>query len=219
MTISMGPPSIITFLVGQHRHVSLLFSQLEKLRKGEEGPTRTTGSGLTTGSDTTTSETPPKQHQSRGERAQDLVNQAVIGLMKNSAAEEIHLFPFVRERLPGGDEIADREIAALADAERTMKDLEGLEPADPRFWPAVHKLMDQVKSVVHEQEFKLFPLLQRTCSAQDLLELGGDAVRSTKMSPTRPHPNSPKEGTALQMLAPGVGLVDRLRDMFSGRGK
>ncbi|MBE1579546.1 hypothetical protein SAMN05216266_1496 [Amycolatopsis marina] len=188
MTATIAPPSIITYLIGQQRQVSLLFSQLEKLRNAPS------------------------------EQARGLVQQAVIGLMKNSVVEEIHLFPFVRDRLPGGDEIADREIAALAEAEQTMKELEGLDPDDPHFWPTIHTLMGQVKAVVHEQEFMLFPLMQKTCSNDELVTLGVRAQESAQMSPTRPHPNSPKEGAALQMLAPGVGLVDRIRDVITGRG-
>ncbi|MGH3902625.1 MAG: hypothetical protein ACRDTE_00225 [Pseudonocardiaceae bacterium] len=32
-------------------------------------------------------------------------------------------------------------------------------------------------------------------------------------------PSAPSEGAALAALAPGVGLVDRLRDTLSGRGR
>jgi hypothetical protein len=189
MTTTVAPPSIITYLIGQQRQVSLVFSQLEKL------------------------------HDAPSEQARDLVHQVVIGLMKNSVVEEIHLFPFVRDRLPDGDEIADREIAAMAEAEQTMKELEDLDPNDSRFWPTIRRLMAQVTPVVYEQQFILFPLMQKTCSNEELLTLGGRAQDSAKVAPTRPHPDSPKEGAALQMLAPGVGLVDRLRDMLTGRGR
>ncbi|PNG20684.1 hemerythrin, partial [Streptomyces cahuitamycinicus] len=35
----------------------------------------------------------------------------------------------------------------------------------------------------------------------------------------RPHPSAPDTPPANKLLAPGTGMVDRLRDMLSGRGK
>jgi hypothetical protein len=40
-----------------------------------------------------------------------------------------------------------------------------------------------------------------------------------KMAPTRPHPAAPDTPPANKLLAPGAGLVDRLRDALTGRGK
>ncbi|MCT2584452.1 hemerythrin domain-containing protein [Actinophytocola gossypii] len=189
MPLAVAPPSIITHQVGQHRAADLLFAQLEKL------------------------------HDAPVDHAKDLVGQAVVALMKHSVAEETLLYPLVRERVPGGDELADQEIARLDLAEQTMKDLEGLEPTDERFWPLVHDLIAQARRHVYEQEFRLFPLLLRSCPNAELVRRGEAARRSGKLAPTRPHPAAPNEGAALAVLAPGVGLVDRLRDLLSGRNR
>ena len=50
-------------------------------------------------------------------------------------------------------------------------------------------------------------------------ELGHKVEQAERVAPTRPHPSSPSEGAPLAALAPGVGLVDRLRDALSGRGR
>jgi hypothetical protein len=65
----------------------------------------------------------------------------------------------------------------------------------------------------------LFPKLRQACSQQELMELGKKVQQTEKMAPTRPHPSSPSEGAALAALAPGVGLIDRVRDALSGRGR
>ncbi|WP_345703952.1 hypothetical protein [Kitasatospora paranensis] len=39
------------------------------------------------------------------------------------------------------------------------------------------------------------------------------------MAPTRPHPDAPSSPTARRLLAPGIGLIDRVRDYRSGRGR
>jgi hypothetical protein len=45
-------------------------------------------------------------------------------------------------------------------------------------------------------------------------------VRSAKQhAPTRPHPSAPDTPPANKLLAPGTGMVDRRRDMLTGRGK
>jgi hypothetical protein len=71
-----------------------------------------------------------------------------------------------------------------------MKELQDLEPDDSRFWPTIRRLMAQVTSVVYEQQFMLFPLMQKTCSNEELLTLGGRAQDSAKVAPARPHPDA-----------------------------
>jgi hypothetical protein len=58
------------------------------------------------------------------ERRQQLTEKVIIELVRHSVAEEAYLYPAVRELTPGGDELADREIAEHAEAEETMKRLE-----------------------------------------------------------------------------------------------
>ena len=38
-----------------------------------------------------------------------------------------------------------------------------------------------------------------------------------KLAPTRPHPGAPNAKLFHQVVGPGVGFVDRLRDKLSGR--
>jgi hypothetical protein len=52
-----------------------------------------------------------------------------------------------------------------------------------------------------------------------LNDLGDKVRRANQMAPTRPHPAAPDKPPADKLLAPGAGLVDRMRDMISGRGK
>ena len=39
------------------------------------------------------------------------------------------------------------------------------------------------------------------------------------IAPTRPHPSAPDTPPLNKILAPGAGLVDRIRDKITGRGK
>ncbi|MEV0201543.1 hemerythrin domain-containing protein [Nonomuraea sp. NPDC050691] len=153
------------------------------------------------------------------ERPKTLAEQVVIELVRHAVAEEAYLYPAVREHVEGGDELADRETAEHAEAEETMKRLEKLEPGDEDFWPVMEKLMREIRHHVQEEEGELFPKLRASCSAEELTELGAKVERAKKVAPTRPHPSAPDKPPFNKLLAPGAGLVDRLRDALTGRGK
>jgi hemerythrin superfamily protein len=134
-------------------------------------------------------------------------------------AEEMHLYPAVRRCLPDGDAIADREIQDHSQAERTMKELEGSQADDPRFDELMGRLMREIREHVTDEEQNLFPLLRQAASPDDLEQLGEKVRTAKKTAPTRPHPTAPDTPPANKLLAPGAGMVDRIRDALSGRGK
>ncbi|MFK4149202.1 hemerythrin domain-containing protein [Streptomyces sp. NPDC004065] len=152
-------------------------------------------------------------------RRKDLADQATIELVRHSIAEEMHLYPAVRRHLPDGDAIADREIEDHSEAERTMKDLEGCEADDPRFDQLMGRLMREIREHVTDEEQNLFPRLRQSASPEDLEKLGEKVRTAKKTAPTRPHPAAPDTPPANKLLAPGAGMVDRIRDALSGRGK
>lgn len=185
---ALGQPHVIDVLTGQHREVEQMFVALERI----DG--------------------------AASEEALVLARQAVIALVQHSVSEEIHLYPAVRKHLDGGDALADREIAEHDEAEQTMKRLDGLLPDREDFWPTVHELIREVRQHVQEEEQELFPRLQEACWPDELRDLGRKVERAHRTAPTRPHPSGPSEGKALAAVAPGTGLVDRIRDEALGRG-
>jgi hemerythrin superfamily protein len=188
MGTSTASTDMITLLTDQHREVDGMFARLEMM----EGAT--------------------------DEKAQRLAEQVVTALVQHSVAEEVYLYPTVRKGLPGGDELAEHELSEHSQAEQTMKQLEELTPEQAQFWSTLHTLMSEIRHHVTEEENSLFPQLRAACSEEQLRELGRKMEQIQKISPTRPHPSSPSEGTALAAVAPGAGLVDRVRDALSGRG-
>ncbi|MEU0400570.1 hemerythrin domain-containing protein [Streptomyces sp. NPDC006197] len=152
-------------------------------------------------------------------RKKNYADQAIMELVRHSVAEESYLYPAVREHVPQGDEMADQELQDHAAAERTMKELEGCAADDPRFDELMMRLMNEIRSHVADEENNLFPRLREACPADMLNELGDKVRKAKKMAPTRPHPSAPDTPPANKLLAPGMGLVDRLRDAMTGRGK
>ncbi len=153
------------------------------------------------------------------ERRKKYAEKAVIELVRHSVAEEAYLYPAVREFLPDGDTVADKEIEDHAKAERIMKELEGADADDPRFDRLVDDLMTEIRAHVRDEEDHLFPRLRTAASAEELAKLGDKVRQAKKTAPTRPHPSAPDTPPANKLLAPGAGMVDRLRDALTGRGK
>lgn len=146
-------------------------------------------------------------------------DQATIELVRHSVAEEAYLYPAVREHLANGDALADKELDDHSKAEQIMKDLEGCDADDPEFDRLIGMLMTEIRSHVADEEENLFPRLRAACPADALDTLGDKVRQAKKTAPTRPHPSAPDKPPANKLLAPGVGLVDRLRDAMTGRGK
>ncbi|MDX3644712.1 hemerythrin domain-containing protein [Streptomyces sp. MB09-02B] len=152
-------------------------------------------------------------------KRKEFADLVTIELVRHAVAEEAHLYPAVREHLSNGDAVADRELADHTAAERTMKELERRGADDPEFDRLITQLMAEVRHHVRDEESNLFPQLAKAASASVLNDLGDKVRRAKKLAPTRPHPAAPTKPPANRILAPGLGLVDRMRDALSGRGK
>jgi hemerythrin superfamily protein len=148
----------------------------------------------------------------------DLLDHATIELVRHSVAEEMYLYPAVRQHLPNGDQLADKELEDHAGVERMLKDLEQKQPGDADFDRLVGSLQSEVTGHVRDEEQRLFAMMREHCSQSDLDELGEKVRQAKKTAPTRPHPGAPTTPPANKLLAPGAGLLDRARDAFTGRG-
>lgn len=153
------------------------------------------------------------------DRRADLIDRVIIELVRHSVAEEEYLYPAAREYLPGGRELAEREVGEHAEAERTMKQLE-LARDEIHVSDLLGQLISTIRQHVREEEKGLFPQLAEHVDERTLLDLGDRVAKAKSAAPTRPHPNAPTERPALlKAAAPGAGLVDRARDALTGRGR
>ncbi|GGN44877.1 hemerythrin [Streptomyces kronopolitis] len=148
-----------------------------------------------------------------------LVDALTIELVRHSVAEEEHLYPAVREHLEGGDTLADKELADHFRIEKLLDDLQKRKVDDLDFDRLVVKLRTEVAAHISEEENDLFAQLRRGVHPYVLEELGDKVRQAKKSAPTRPHPGAPSTPPVNKLLAPGLGLVDRVRDYVSGRGR
>ncbi|MEU0152691.1 hemerythrin domain-containing protein [Micromonospora fulviviridis] len=158
-----------------------------------------------------------ESRQGTPEHRRQLADVVIAELVRHSVAEEAYVYPAARKALPDGGQLAEHEISEHADAERTMKELESLDPSEPRFDELLTKLTATIRHHVQDEENDLFPRLRAACAREELVELAGKVEAAKKSAPTRPHPAAPDHPPANKLLAPGTGLVDRMRDALSGR--
>lgn len=149
------------------------------------------------------------------ESRKEVADRIIAELIRHAVAEEQYLYPAVREHL--GDERADEEIREHAAAEQTMKDIERLKADDPELGTKLSVLETEVRQHIAEEEDEVFPALGERLSADELADLGEKVTMAKKVAPTHPHPLSPDTPPLNKLLGPGVGLVDRMRDLLTGR--
>jgi hypothetical protein len=140
----------------------------------------------------------------------NVVDVVVAELVGHMVAEELYLYPAVRDLLPDGDQLADRDLRQHADAQRTM---DTLDSAAPTFAATLAALIAAARDHIAEQERDLLPRLRRACPADRLESLGRRAEAVKRIAPTRPHPHTPVS----RLVVPGTGLVDRVRDDVTKR--
>ncbi|MEU6847737.1 hemerythrin domain-containing protein [Streptomyces sp. NPDC046716] len=156
---------------------------------------------------------------SGSEERKHIADLFTIELVRHSVAEEMYLYPAVRRCVVGGEALADKELEDHAGVEKRLKGLERARtPCGGVRRPGRCFAGGSQRACARRGE-QSPPRLQRACTVQELIELG-DKVRAAKQTaPTRPHPHAPDSPATLKLLAPGAGLVDRVRDYVTGRGR
>jgi hemerythrin superfamily protein len=153
------------------------------------------------------------------EERQDMMEHVIAELVRHAVAEETYLYPAVADRVPNGKAIADKERADHQEVEELLKQLEGEDPHDPASRPSLRKLVTDLHQHIADEENNLFPALRSVYSQAELNELGDKVRTAKKAAPTRPHPSAPRGELARKTLGPVVGLVDRTRDLLTGRNR
>lgn len=148
-----------------------------------------------------------------------IADRIIIELVKHSEAEEQAVYPMMKMQMSDGKELVEHEISEHSEAERVMKQLDGMAPDDPEFGVLMQQLMTAIRQHVAEEEGIAFPRFRQSVNQDELDKLGKAVEGLKKIVPTHPHPMSPDHPPLNALLGPGAGLVDRVRDKLTGRGK
>jgi hemerythrin superfamily protein len=142
----------------------------------------------------------------------DAVQEVVRELSVHAAIEEQVLYPAVREKLDGGDELADHAIEEHQAVKELLAEIDGSDDGTGERRSLLARLMMEVRSHVEEEEADLFPKLQAAFGPQEQQELGQAMAEAKRMAPTRPHPKAPSTPPGNVVAGAAAAVVDKARD-------
>jgi hypothetical protein len=141
------------------------------------------------------------------------VDQVIIEESKHEAAEQLYFWPAVKQLGPDGVRIAELGLEQETEADPVLAELDKLQPDDQGFEERLTAFGAAARAHIAFEETQAWPLLRASITAEEALALGDLVSQAKDSAPTRPHPHVPAQA------GPVAGMVDRLRDAVTGRGK
>ena len=151
------------------------------------------------------------------DQRRDLADTVIAEVVRHAVAEEMYVYPAMREHLPDGYQAVEHDIEEHKQLEGTMKQLESVDPSEPRFDSLVREMTEQLRHHAYDEETEQFPRLRELIPRDELVRLREKVETAKKLAPTRPHPSAPNSELFHKLAGPGVGMVDRLRDRLTHR--
>ncbi|SRR5579871_86354 len=133
-------------------------------------------------------------------------------LVAHEVAEEIVVYPAVRECVPDGGRIADARISEQSEAEELLKEMEDRGVDDAAFDGLLARLRDAVLAHAEREEQTAFEPLRTHSSADQRAEWGEKYEKAKGAAPTHPHPHAPDGPPGNKILGPIAAMVDKARD-------
>jgi hemerythrin superfamily protein len=160
-----------------------------------------------------------KQYERNPERGEQLFPRIERALVPHAEIEEMHLYPFIRERVPSGLTLSEHAIHEHSQVEELLEEIGKMIRDQVPYDASMHRLIDSVRQHVHEEEEVpgLFGLLRQSATSRELADLGKTLERSWRIAPTRAHPLAPDRPPANKVLGVPLAVIDRVRDQLSGR--
>jgi hemerythrin-like domain-containing protein len=181
---------VIEILEHDHREVEEMFRELESLRGASSDEAKS--------------------------RRKDLADQVTIELVRHSVAEEVLVYPEVESKV--SKEEVEHAREEHKEAEETLARLEKLDPDDAGFDDELATLMAEIRHHIEDEEGEMFAHMRQVIDEDELRRLGKAVEAFKKVAPTRPHPNVPNTPLPRLAAGPAASLIDRMRDLATGRG-
>lgn len=144
----------------------------------------------------------------RGELFREIVNE----LARHETAEEIIVYPTLRDVAPQSDQIAQARLAEEEQAEQLMAAMEDMDPTSSEFLESFRRLRGEVEEHASNEERDVFPRLRQNCDPEQRSTLGDRFTTAKGMAPTHPHPQAPDTPPGNILLGPVAAIYDRARD-------
>ena len=150
------------------------------------------------------------------DRRRELADVVIGELVRHSVAEEMFVYPAMRQHLPDGDEAVEHDIGEHKELEKLMRTWENADASADEFDRVFRDLERVLRDHVQDEETEQFPQLRDHIPHEEVVDLAEKVEAAKRVAPTRPHPLAPNNALFHFLVGPGVGLVDRLRDAWTG---
>ncbi|MEH1125146.1 hemerythrin domain-containing protein [Micromonospora sp. CPCC 206061] len=134
-------------------------------------------------------------------RRREIADVLAATVARHLSAEEQYLYPVIR-RMRGAGAV-DREIAAGRALRRALR----------RPGPEIARGLREHAASVED----MLAALAAATPPAELIRLGNRVEVAEEAAPTRPHPKAPAKPPWNKVADPALGVLDRLRDAFTGR--
>lgn len=151
------------------------------------------------------------------DRRATLVDVLIASVTRHLSAEEQYLYPAVRATLADGERLGGHEVEADVAILRAMADLDATAGEAPEFGPRLDAVTGLLSGHVRRVAGDLLPELAAAVPAEDLIRLGNRVAIAREAAPTRPRPETPVTPPWNRVVEPGLGAVDKVRDLLAGR--
>ncbi|HEY1626254.1 MAG TPA: hemerythrin domain-containing protein [Streptosporangiaceae bacterium] len=148
-----------------------------------------------------------------------MTEQLVIAESGHEAVEEMLFWPVVRERVAGGNALADEAIVQEQTAKEVLDRLDRLDASEAAFEDLLGMFTVAALTHMEFEELRVWPALSAGLSVTEAEELAGQIIVAKQAAPTRPHPRTPATPGVQKTVGPLAGIADKIRDAASGRGE
>jgi hemerythrin-like domain-containing protein len=152
-----------------------------------------------------------------GDDRRKVAQVVIAALSRHLSGEEQYLYPAVRLVVPGGDLLADRELAEDHELLLTLRRLDRARPDEPEFDALAADVAAAVRRHVAADDEELLPVLRQMAPIEDLIRVGNRLETAEEAAPTRPHPGTPSTPPWNKVVDPVVAVADKLRDAVGRR--
>jgi hemerythrin superfamily protein len=140
--------------------------------------------------------------------------EVVHTLVAHEVAEELVVYPVLRDGSREGEEVVYARIGEQAEAEATLAELEDIDRQSDEFTTTFLRLRDAVLAHAQGEEATVFPLLVTATTVEKRQELGDRYQKAQEIAPTHPHPHAPDMPPGNTIIGPITAIFDRFRDVL-----
>ena len=143
-------------------------------------------------------------------------NELVYEIARHSIAEELILYPLIRDNFPDGEKLYQDSINEHHHVKENLYQAEHTNPYTPEFKTKVNDVMEVLVKHMDKEEKEMLPMLLKYISEEKRIKAGNQFMRRKLIVPTRPHTMIPEDPPTLNSL---LGLltapIDKFRDLFN----